>query len=447
MLDYSLATTYPIIERTPAMKPLVLSFCIVLLLAPATLAEASEGNWPRWRGPTDNSIAEPGDYPVEFSSKENLIWKVKLPGRGSSTPAVWGDLIFVTCEEAVGDDSQLDTLVCYNFASDEQWKLAFGPGKKGKHRNGSGSNPSPVTDGKHVVAYYKSGRVACCDFSGKKLWEKNLQGLYGKDTLWWDLGTSPVLADDKVIIAVMQEGDSYLVALEVADGNIAWKTPRQYERPKESDHAYTTPQAIEQSGVLTLVSWGADHLTGHDVQTGEQLWECGGFNPKEEANWRVIASAAVDGDFAVVPAGRAELLSGISLKKTEGDITEGAQLWRRHNVGADCPTPIIDGDRVLVLGDKGDIFALDRETGETLWKDRLPRSNKKYYASPMLADGMLYCTREDGTMFVMDVDRNKTGMELLAENELGESVIATPVAVRDKLLVRGEEHLFLFGKQ
>ncbi|QDS96752.1 outer membrane protein assembly factor BamB family protein [Adhaeretor mobilis] len=428
------------------MKSLALSTCLVLLLSPAVAADtlaSAEGNWPQWRGAADNSIAALGDYPVEFSAEQNLLWKIELPGRGSSTPAVWGEHIFVTCEEPVGDDNQLDTLVCYNWASDELWKLAFGPGKKGKHRNGSGSNPSPVTDGKHVVAYYKSGRVVCCDFTGQKLWEKNIQDLYGKDTLWWDLGTSPVLAGDKVIIAVMQAGDSYIVAFDLSSGDEAWKTPRQYDRPKESDQAYTTPQVIQQGGVATLVTWGADHLTGHDVQTGEQLWECGGFNPEEKGMWRVIASAAVDGDFAVVPYGRAEHLAAISLEKTDGDITDDAELWRRHGLGADCPTPIIDGQRIYVLGDKGDVYALDRQTGETLWKDRLPRSGKKYFASPTLANGKLYCTREEGMVFVVEVDEK--GMELLAENNLGESLIATPVAVRDKILIRGEEHLFLFG--
>ncbi|MEQ8838740.1 MAG: PQQ-binding-like beta-propeller repeat protein [Lacipirellulaceae bacterium] len=429
------------------MKSFFIAVTGLLLLCNTSFAKQT-ANWPGWRGPSDNSVAE-GDFPVEFSPEQNLLWKAELPGIGSSTPVVWGEFVFVTCSIPQKEGPPTDAIACYQFersqpTADTVWLRPLGPGKNGKHPNGSGANPSPVTDGKVVVAYFKSGRLSCWDFDGNRIWEKNLQEMYGENTLWWDLGTSPVLAGDKVVVAVMQEGDSYMVAFNLGDGEVAWKTRRQYKRPRESDQAYTTPHVIKQGGALTIVTWGADHLSGHDAATGNLVWECGGFNPEEKGMWRVIASAAVTPEVAVVPYGRAEHLAAVSLKENHGDITADAELWRRHDLGADVPTPIIHGDQVFVLGDKRQLTKLDLQTGKTLDEFKLPKNRNKYYASPILAGGNLYCTREDGTIFVVSTENE---FEVLAENELGEKTIATPVAVRNRLLVRGEKHLFLFGSE
>lgn len=400
------------------------------------LSQAAD-NWPQWRGPTASGVVEEGDYPVKFSTEENVAWKAPLPGPGTSTPAVWGDEIFVTCE-IEGQDA----VVCYALEDgQERWRRELGPGRQGKHRNGSGSNPSPVTDGKNLVTYFKSGLVACHDLAGKEKWRKNLQETYGEDTLWWDLGTSPVLADGKVVIAVMHAGDSYLVALDLETGQEAWRTERNYKNAEESDQAYTTPHVADVDGREVIITWGADHLTGHDASTGELLWECGGFNPKNEGFWRVIASAAVGDGIAVVPYGRGEFLAGIRLGGKD-DVTSSNRIWEKQGrgIGADVPTPVIYFDRVIILGDGGELTCRDLRTGEELWSGALPRNRNKYYASPVLAGDLLYCVREDGVVFVGRV--NEEGFELLSENELGERTIATPVPIRDSLLIRGSEHMY-----
>lgn len=399
----------------------------------AKLASAAE-NWPNWRGPGDNGVAQDGDYPVEFSSDQGVVWKAALPGIGTSTPAVWGDRIFVTC----GADGQ-DTVLCYDMDGRDLWQQQLGPERAGKHRNGSGSNPSPATDGRNVIVYFKSGTVACLDFDGQELWRVNLQQLYGPDTLWWDLGTSPVLADDRVIVAVMQTGDSYVVALDLANGDVLWRQPREYTCAKESDHAYTTPRIISLDGQDVLVTWGADHLTGHAVATGELLWECGGFNPDNRGQWRVIASAAIGDDLAVVPYGRGDFLAAVRLGG-EGDITAANRVWEKQGIGADVPTPIVQGGRVYLLNDSGRLACLNLETGQEMWTAALPRGRPRFFASPVLAGDKLYCAREDGKVFVGQV--RDDGFDLLAENDMGETIIATPVPVRDSLLIRGEEHLF-----
>ena len=419
-----------------ARSAMKLFFGVGLLWLLAPRAVAAE-NWPQWRGPEGDGVAADGEYPVKFSGEEGVAWKVELPGRGSSTPAVWGDSIFVTC----GMDGQ-DGIVSYDMEGNERWRRQLGAERAGKHRNGSGSNPSPVTDGKHVVVYFKSGTVACLDFDSHELWRINLQEKFGKDTLWWDIGTSPVLARDRAIIAVMQAGESYLVALNLADGTVLWKQPRQYECTVESDHAYTTPELVRVSGQDLVVSWGADHLTAHDSATGEVVWECGGFNPRDQGNWRAIASTATRDGIAVVPFGRGDFVAGVRLDG-RGDVTQSHRAWLREGVGSDVPTPAIDGRRVYLLGDKRQLTCLDLQTGKDIWTAELPKNLNKFYASPVLGGDKLYCTREDGVVFVGNVDAER--FEQLAENDMGERVIATPIPIRGGLLIRGEQHLFWIG--
>jgi outer membrane protein assembly factor BamB len=412
-----------------------LFFLGLLALVAANVAEAAE-NWPQWRGPQSRGVGPAGDYPAKFSSEAGVAWKVKLPGLGCSTPAVWDDSIFVTC----GIDGQ-DSVVCYGLDGSERWRTPLGKGRAGKHRNGSGSNSSPVTDGKHVVAYFKSGTVAGLTTDGRELWRVNLQEKYGADSLWWDVGSSPVLAGDRVLVAVMQAGNSYLVALDAATGDELWKTPREYKCPTESDQAYASPQVVQLDGRDVLVTFGSDHLTGHDVETGKLLWECGGFNPDAADMWRVIASAVIDGDVAFVPYGRGEYLAGIRVGGS-GDVTATNRLWEKNgrSLGTEVPTPAVRDGLVYMLGDAGRIACIDIRTGDELWTHQLPKSRKRFFSSPLLAGDKLYSPREDGIIFVGRVSDD--GFELLAENDMGEPTIAAPVPVDGGLLIRGREHLF-----
>jgi outer membrane protein assembly factor BamB len=380
-------------------------------------------------------VASAGDYPAEFSSDEGVAWKVDVPGRGFSTPIVWGAAIFLTS----GVDGQ-DTVLSYDMDGNERWRKSLGREIEGEHRNGSGSNPSPVTDGSRLVAYFKSGSLACLDLDGNVQWQTNLQKKYGydKETLWWDLGTSPVLVGDRVIVAVMHEGDSFLAAYDLANGEEAWKTDRTYARPKESDQAYTTPQLVELGGKKVIVTWGADHLTGHDAENGDQLWDFDGFNPEDKGMWRVIASATISDGYVVVPFGRAGFVSGLQLPVDPADAAS-ARRWDITGVGADVPSPVAKDGKVILLGDSGAITCLDIASGDKLWTAQLPRNRNKYYASPVLAGDKLYCAREDGKVFVGRVGDE---FELLAENDMGERIIATPAPVRGGLLIRGERRLF-----
>ncbi len=409
-----------------------------LAVISANVASAAE-NWPQWRGPLSNGVGAAGNYPVKFSSDEGLAWKIVLPGVGCSTPIVWDDAIFVSC----GIDGQ-DGVVCYAMDGSERWRRELGPERPGKHRNGSGSNPSPVTDGKHVVAYFKSGTVAALTTDGRELWRVNLQDKYGPDSLWWDIGSSPVLAGDRVLVAVMQAGNSYLVALDLETGEVLWRTPRDYPCPQESDQAYASPQVVRLDGRDVLVTLGSDHLTGHDVETGKLIWECGGFNPDQKGMWRVIASAVIEGDVAFVPYGRGDCLAGIRLGGN-GDVTATNRLWEKQGrgLGAEVPTPAVRDGRAYAarrLRPRGLLRCPIRRRAVV---DEFAAEPVAIFSSPLLAGDKLYCPREDGTIFVGRVSDD--GFELLAENEMNEPTIAAPVPLDGGLLIRGREHLFRVG--
>jgi outer membrane protein assembly factor BamB len=421
----------------------ILGLALVFALQCAVFA--AEENWPQWRGPQGTGVASPGDYPVKFSNTDGVAWKAKLPGVGTSTPIVWGDRIFVTCGIKGEGDEAHDGVVCFDMTGKELWRKQFGAERRGKNPHGSGSNPSPATDGKNLVVYYKTGTLACLDLAGKEKWKINLQDMYGKDTLWWDLGTSPVLAGGRAIVAVMQDGDSYLVAIDLKDGKVAWKEKRKYDTPRESDQSYSSPQVVRIDGKDVVVTWGADHLTGHDAATGKLLWECGGFNPDSTANWRTIASAVVGDGIAIVPYGRGEFLTGVRVGGS-GDITKSGRLWETAGRGksVDVPTPVVVGEKAYLLNDKGRIACVDMKTGDEIWTADLPPNRNKFYGSPVLAGDKLYCVREDGMMFVGRV--SDKGFELLSDhNDMGGRVIASPVPIRNGLLVRGDEYLYMIG--
>jgi outer membrane protein assembly factor BamB len=402
----------------------------VAIQAGGVAAVQADENWPQWRGPQSNGVAAAGDYPVKFDAESGVAWKTKLPGLGMSTPAVWGDRIFVTC----GVDG-LDGVCAYDFTGKQLWQKTLGKERAGKNPNGSGSNPSPATDGEHVVVYFKSGTLACFDLNGNLAWQRNLQDDYGKDTLWWDLATSPVLVGDRVVIAVMHAGESFVAAFSLADGAPVWKTPRQYERPEESDQAYTTPQLAKLDGRDVIITFGADHLTAHDATSGELLWDDDSYNPRNKGMWRVIGSPVLASDVLFATFGRGEWATAIRLTPTGS-----TKIWERGDRGlaSEVPTPIADGEKVYMLTDQGAVKCLDLMTGKELWSGVLPRNRNRYYASPVLAGGNLYCPREDGMLFVVGAGE---GFELLSENNMGEKIVASPVPIRGGLLIRGFDHL------
>jgi outer membrane protein assembly factor BamB len=417
------------------MGHLTLKVSSLFALFALNLASAEE-NWPHWRGPQDLGSIEGGKYPAKWETNK-VLWKVPLPGKGYSTPIIWKHQIYLT---APADD--LDTVLAFDWSGKEIWRKAFGKEKSGKHRNGSGSNASPATDGKGVFAYFKSGTFAALELDGELRWKTNLVEAFGPDTLYWDHGSSPVLTGKNVIMVRMCQGESWIAAFDKETGAIKWKVPRNYQTAIEGEHGYGTPLLINWQGKETLLIWGGEHVTLHHLTDGKVLWTDGEFGQEAGSNWPTVASPVVAGDIAIIAYGRADRnipkLYGIRVGAKGGKA--GERIWKRQDVGTFVPTPAIYKDKVYILRDRGELECLEPTTGKTVWKDALPKSSKNFYGSPLIAGGNLYAAREDGVVFVGKIDGGK--FELLSENDLGEKVIASPVPAEGRLFIRGEKNLF-----
>jgi outer membrane protein assembly factor BamB len=401
------------------------------------VALGADDNWPHWRGPNANGSTDSGEYPVKWDPA-NVHWKVKLPGKGSSSPIVWDERIYLTSPSA-GQDAVL----AYDFDGELLWETKLGAESPPKHRTlGSSSNASPITDGDGIFAYFKSGSFAALEFDGSVRWRMNLVERFGRDQLFWDQGTSPVLTEQHVVMTRMHGGDSWIAGFDKKTGEMQWQQERNYKTPNENDNGYTTPVLFDHNGKKALLVWGADHLTAHDASDGSLLWSVGEFNPEGTAFWPAIASPVIHDNIAVVPVGRDDRnqasVHGIRLGGS-GNVTATHRAWQRDDIGVFVSSPAEYQGRVYLLRHRGEVVCLDPATGKTIWNDAFPRSSSSYYSSPVLANGVLYAAREDGVVFVARV---QDGFELVSEIPMGERIIASPVPVADRLLIRGDDHLF-----
>ncbi|MCA9151053.1 MAG: PQQ-binding-like beta-propeller repeat protein [Planctomycetales bacterium] len=417
-------------------------FCLFCCLAGWFLVtlnalNAQGDNWPTWRGPTDNGFAADARYPIEFDKQHHQLWSAAMPAHAGSTPVVWGDRIFVTAVFPGPSDEVPGTNFarCLDMNGKELWTTKLGKERPGKHKKASGSNSSPVTDGKHVFVYFKSGEFACLDFDGQVVWQTNLQERFGEDTLWWDLGTSPVLTRDHVVVAVVQSGPSYLVAFDKATGEIGWKVDRMLDAPEEANQTYSTPVVIDRGAEQILVMLGADHVTAHRASNGQELWRHGGMNPEQNGYFRSIASAVYSDGIVVVPYARGKTLTALDMN--------GKVVWETDELGSDVPTPAARDGKVYLLTDRGQFICLDIKTGKQVWQTESPKSRQVFSASPIVTSQSAYLAREDGTVYVVDMQGEQH--EIKATNELDEFTIATPVLVDGKVLVRTSEALHCFG--
>jgi outer membrane protein assembly factor BamB len=425
-------------------KEVVAAINKALIPRPASgLASANaQSDWPRWRGPHDIGSTEVGTYPVKFDGRTTR-WRAPLPGKGCSTPIVLNRIIYLTAPV-----NGKDALLAIDWSGDQQWRTTFGPEHAGKHRNGSGCNASPVTDGRAIFSYFKSGTLAAVELDGSVRWQTNLVQRFGKDERFWDHGTSPVLTDKYVVMARIQAGESWLAAFDKTSGELAWKVARNYSTPVECDQGYTTPLVMEHGGKEAVFVWGAQHITIHNTADGKADWWCGNFNPDSNKLWPAIATPVIVDDMAVICYGRNDRrqprLYGIRLGG-RGDVTASNHAWRRTDIGTFVPTPVAYGGRVYLVRDRGEVECIDPVTGKTVWSDAFPKGRAAFFASPIIAGGNLYAPREDGVVFVATVTNDH--YELLAENDMDERVIGSPVPVLNRIFIRGVDHLFCLARE
>ena len=411
---------------------------IILAIGVLLAAVPSLGDWPAWRGPESVGSVAKGSFPTKWTA-ETAVWKLELPGKGTSTPIVWKDRIFVTAPT----DGQ-DSVLAIDTSGKVIWTAKLGPESPPRHRSlASSCNASPVTDGKAVFARFRSGRLAAVEMDGKPRWQINLDERYGPEKLFWDAGSSPVLTDDCVVVARMHNGESWVAGFDKKNGEQRWLQKRNYQTPTENDNGYTTPVLFQHQGRPAVLLWGADHLTAHSAGDGTLLWSVGGFNRAGTGFWPAIAAPVIVNGIVIVPVGRDDRpgqarIHGIRLGGS-GDVTSTHRAWQRDDLGVFCSTPVAYNGKVYLLRHRGGVVCLDPATGKTIWEDAFPRASSSYYSSPLILNGVLYVAREDGVVFTARIDDK---FELLGENPMADRMIASPVPVENGLLLRGEKNLY-----
>jgi outer membrane protein assembly factor BamB len=415
------------------MFKIAAAFLTAVLLASPALGE----EWPAWRGPRGDGTSREKGVPLEWSTTKNVRWKKAIPGKGHSSPILWGDRLFVTsCLEKSGQR----LLLCLDRRTgEEKWRRVVLTAKReGKHPLNSYASSTPATDGKHVwVTFldYPNVQVVCYDMSGKKVWQVSP----GKLLSVHGFCSSPVLHKDLVIVNGDQDARAYLVALDKQTGDEKWRA----DRPNRT-RSYCTPILIpdpKRSGVTQLVLSGSKCVTGYDADKGKLLWIHKG--PTEQ----YVASLVLHQGVLFLTTGFPEYhLMGIRPDGT-GDITGSKHvLWHiPHKVngarGASyVPSPLAHAGHFFVVSDPGYLSCLDVKTGKRRYMRKLGR---RHSASPVLLEGHLVIPDDDGTTWVVKAGRK---FELVRKNVLGEPIYASPAVSRGQLFLRTDKHLYCIGK-
>jgi outer membrane protein assembly factor BamB len=414
----------------------VFGFLMMTLLS---LRVALADNWPQWRGPAMNGVSAEKNLPLKWTTEENIIWKLPLPGLSGSTPIVWRDRIFLN----VAEGSDLYLWCVDRKAGTLAWKKLLGGGNV-KMRKQNMSSPSPVTDGKSVYVMTGTGVLKAFDFSGNPLWSRDLQREYGAFGLQWGYASSPLLADNALYIQVLHgmktDDPSYVMRVDKTSGKTVWKVDRPTDAITESPDSYTTPALLRYGKTAELVVTGGDCVTGHDLATGKELWRANGLNPDNNPSYRIVASPVIFNEIIYAPTRVRPLLA---LKAGgRGDITTSHLLWSTLN-GPDVPTPLTDGQYFYVVNDRGIMWCLDAKTGTEIYAQQRLKPGA-YSGSPVLADGKIYVTNEEGLTSVV---RAGPKFEVLAENPLNDYCLSSPAISDGQIFIRTSQHLYCIGKK
>ncbi|MCB1035009.1 MAG: PQQ-binding-like beta-propeller repeat protein [Acidobacteria bacterium] len=414
----------------------LLSSLLALALAPAVAAD-----WPQWRGPALDGSSEETGLPLTWSATENVLWRLAMPARSAATPIVWGDRIFLNISYDPDKDGRLELWCVSRSEGKVLWKRPLGQGNELKYKQHM-STPSPVTDGKRVWVMTGTGVIKAFDFDGKELWARDLQKEYGTFGLQWGYASSPLLFEGALIVQVLNgmhtDDPSYLLSIDGGTGKTRWRTERPTKAIRESPDAYSTPMLLRREGRAEVVVSGGDVLTGHDAVNGKELWRVGNLNPGNSPAGRLVASPLVSGRriFAFGKRGPIQ-----AFEAPEGSGAPPKLLWN-YDKGTDVPTPVTDGTYLYVINDRAVAWCFEAATGRIVWgPERMPSGT--YSASPVLADGRIYVTNEEGTTAVLEAGPK---FNLLAENALGSYTLSSPAIADGKIYLRTSDYLYAIGR-
>ena len=389
--------------------------------------------------------------PTEWSETKNVRWKLPLPGKGHSTPAVWGDRVYVTTAAPVGESfppkysgapGGHDEVPITQRQKFMVMAIDRGSGKiawertvreelphQGGHRTASLASSSPITDGERVYAFFGSWGLYCLDTKGEAVWQKDLGQL---DTLHGHgEGSSPVLHGDTLVVNWDHQGDSFLVALDKRTGRQLWKTSREHAS------SWTTPIVVEHAGKAQVIISGSERIRAYDLADGALIWECRGLSVEN------VVASPVAGHGLVFTGSTYDNpgMLAIRLDGAQGDITDTKQVaWHRRRGAPYVPSPLLVGEALYFMYHfQGMITRVDARTGEDKpGPFRLPNMHN-VFASPVAAAGRIYISSREGLTVVL---KDGAPLEVLAQNRLDDQFSASPAVAGRDLFLRGEKHLY-----
>lgn len=451
-----------------------LSVALALLALPAVLAAAPDpagSQWPQWRGPLQNGIAPEARPPVSWSESNNVAWKVRIPGSGTSTPIIWGNQIFIQTAISAGAETAAGSVKpetpasaapaegdqrrrggsggpgggmrsetpggAFRFAllsldretGKTQWQKSLREEvpHEGHHRDHGFASHSPVTDGQHVWAYFGSRGLHCLDLKGDLIWSKDLGRMQTRNS--FGEGSSPALFGDTLVVNWDHQGDDFIAAFDKKTGKELWRQPRA------EDTSWATPLVVVHEGKPQVITSATSKIRSYDLATGKLLWECAGMTANV-----IPTPVAADGVVYPISGFRGAALLAIRLGGS-GDLTgTDSILWRHGKNTPYVPSPLLyDGKLYFFSGNNGMLSCFEAKSGRALIDAERLDALQGVYASPLGADGRVYLVGRNGTAVVI---KNSVSLEVLATNRLGEGIDASPAAVGRDLFLRGRTHLY-----
>jgi outer membrane protein assembly factor BamB len=442
--------------RTEAKRVLAIGAVLVGLMGPSLFAQDI---WPQFRGTGSRGISDAHDLPEIWSKTENVTWAAKIPGRGWSSPVVWGDRIFLTSavklkgeaeavkpglyfggERPTPKDPYRYVVLCLDFNTGKiVWeKTAFeGAPKYGFHLKNTMASETPVTDGRFLYAYFGNIGVYAYDLEGNQKWSREL-GAYPMANNW-GTAASPALDEGRLFIVDDNEKHSFLAALNADTGKELWRK----ERDEKSNWA--TPFVWKNNLRTEVVTCGKNRVRSYDLD-GKLLWELGGMSsiviptPFEADGLLYVTSGYVLSPkkpvFAIKPGASGDISLG-------ADKTSNSYIvWSNPKAGPYNVSPVLFKDVLYVLYDRGFLAAFDGHTGKALYEPSLARLgvSEHYTASPWAYNDKIFCLSEEGQTAVIETGGKKP--KIVRKNELDELCMATPAIAHGSLLIRTQSQLY-----
>ena len=404
------------------------------LLFPIGINPTHASDWPNWRGLDGLGVSTETNLPRTWSETENVAWKTALPGKGASSPVVVDHRIYLTTQL----DSTALHILCLDAKSGKQvWNREVAKGDGPSHDLHNMATPSVVVDEGKVWAYFGTGDVVCLDLDGDVQWRRNLQADYGKYAIQWGVGTSPVKVDDRIVIAVMHQGDSYVVGLDAATGETKWKVDREYGADDESRDSYSTPLICRMETATQLVMAGENHLDAYDAATGERLWSQGGLEVDTPYGRTIAGPTFAHGKVILPLSGFQNKGRMIAFDLPQGKGGKPSIAWEVKRYSPDCPSPVVYRDLVFYVRDDGIASCVDLQTGKPYWQERVFSANCK--VSPVAADGHIYFFNGQGDCAVVTATKE---FKVVATNKLDGETVSSPAISGGRLFARIGEFLY-----